>query len=360
MTGNRNSSDGKAPVRPSRIGGNMMRFKSRIHRTMTVLGALSAGMALVAACGVVEEGAGGDNNNNNELPVVRFGATQNPSSIGSVAEVIKAKKLDEECGIRMEMLSFSPDAADVALLSGQTDVGYFGYNSWAGSKEKLQKLAMLAPLQAEHGTLFVPEDSSVRKLEDLKGKKIAILPPVSGQYQDFAMLVGKMGLNLKRDFNPVTGPPPAIEAFLKRGEVDAAILFEPNATNLLAAGEYRPILKLNDQWQEVTGDPLYMLGVSANSAWLDGHEKEAKCAVSAVREATEMLANDTSVYQELKDELKAKNDEHLSDLADNLGAIYTSESADEAEGSIRRQLEVAKDLDLIPDVPDTIFTRLES
>lgn len=335
----------------------MLRFNTRLRRTMKALGVAIAGTALVAACGVVEEGAGGGDS---KLSVVRFGATQNPSSIGTVAEVIKAKKLDEQCGITMEVSRFSPDAAEVALLSGQMDVGYFGYNSWAGSKQKLQKLDMLAPLQAEHGTLFVPEDSSARTLEDLKGKKIALLPPVSAQHQDFAMLVGKMGLDLKKDFKAVTGPPPAIEAFLKRGEVDAAVLFEPNATNLMVGGGYRPIFKLNEKWQELTGNPLYMLGVSASSAWLDGHEAEARCAVSAVHKATEMLANDPSVYEDLRDKLKAKSDKHLSELAENLGAIYTFESAQEAEGSIRNQLEVAEELGLIPAVPDTIFTRLES
>lgn len=327
------------------------------RRMLKMLGVLGAGTALIAACGVVEEGAGGDDT---KLPTVRFGATQNPSSVGSVAGIIKAKNLDEQCGIKMDMLSFAPEAAELAVLSGQTDMGYFGYNSWASSKEKSRKLDMLAPLQAEHGTLFVPEDSPARSLADLKGKKIGLNPPVSAQYQDFAMLVAKMGMSLKNDFKPVTGPPPAIEAFLKRGEVDAAILFEPNATNLTVKGGYRPIANLNDQWRELTGDPLYMLGVTANTAWLDEHEAEARCAVSAVRKATEMLANDPSVYQELKDELKATSDEHLSDLAKNFGQIYTFESADEAEGSIRGQLKTAKELDLIPTVPDSVFTRLES
>lgn len=311
--------------------------------------------AMLSACGAVTTGS---STADSDLPVVRFGATQSPSSIGTVAAVIEQEKLDEACGINIEAQSFSPDAADIALLSGKTDVGYFGYNSWASSKEKLEKLAMLAPLQAEHGSLFVAEDSPATSLQDLRGKRIALLPPVSGQYQDFAMLVAKMGYDLEQDFETVTAPPPAIEAFLKRGEVDAAIVFEPNATNLTVEGGFRPILNLNDKWESITGDPLYMLGISANKSWLSGHRKEAECAVTAVRKATDMLATDASVYEGLREIVGAQSKDHLTQLRQNLGAIYTRQTSNEATPAIRSQLEQAQELRLIPSVPDPIFNSM--
>ena len=331
-----------------------MNFRTSNRRTLQAgIGLVAAG--LLSACGAVDGELTADDSG---LPVVKFGATQNPSSIGTVAAVIKQEKLDEECGVSIDPIEFSPEAADIALLSGQTNMGYFGYTSWAGSEEKLQKLAMLAPLQAEHGTLFVPEGSAAQSLADLKGEKIALLPPVSGQYQDFKLLVAKMGHSLENDFKPVTGPPPAIEAFLKRGEVAAAILFEPNATNLELAGGYRPLFKLTDQWQEITGDPLYMLGISANKQWISGHEKEAECVVSAVHKATELLATDPAIYEDLQGILGAEDQQHLTELTENLGEIYTYESADEAAPAIQKQLEEAEKLGLIPSVPDPVFTSI--
>lgn len=333
------------------------------RRATFVAGVGFAALGMLSGCGSEEpdEGAAGAaGNDGGPLPVVRFGATTSPSSIGTVAAVIRDRGLAEDCGIQMEFSEFSPDAADIALLSGQTNVGYFGYNSWAGSPDKLNRLTMLAPLQAEHGTLYVPESSTAKTLEDLKGKKIAVLPPVSGQYQDFKMLVAKMGMDLEKDFSPVTGPPPAIEAFLRRGEVDAAILFEPNATNLERSGGFRPIFSLNEQWQSITGDPLYMLGVSANTAWLeDGHEEEAACAAEAVREATTLLAEDPSVYEGLSDILGAEDDAHLKALTENLGSIYTPETAEEAEEAVLAQLEEAARLGVIPSAPENVFASLE-
>lgn len=333
-----------------------MRQQHRVsrRRTLAVALAVAATSVSLGACG----SSGGGDETVGGLPVVAFGATQNPSSIGTVAAVIEKEGFDKDCGISMKASAFSPDAADIALLSGKTDVGYFGYNSWASSEEKTKKLALLGPLQAEHGSLFVPKDSSAKSLADLKGKKIALLPPVSGQYQDFKMLVAKMGMDLTKDFKPVTGPPPAIEAFLKRGEVQAAILFEPEATKVELAGDYRILFHLNDKWKTITGAPLYMLGISANRAWLDDHQKEAKCAVSAIRAATKMLATDPSSYAVLKDILKVSDDEQLKKYGEDLGSIYTPETSEQAAPAIKAQLQEAKKLGLISEVPDPIFTPL--
>lgn len=344
---------------------------TKVSRRATFAATLALAMGAFTACGSEdpdttaapaegESTESTESTDSTDLPVVQFGATTNPSSIGTVAAVIEQENLDEACGIQLEFTQFSPDAADIALLSGQTNVGYFGYNSWAGSPDKLDRLRMIAPLQAEHGTLYVPEGSSAQTLEDLKGKKIALLPPVSGQYQDFRLLVAKMGMSLEEDFSPVTGPPPAIEAFLRRGEVDAAILFEPNATNLERSGGFRPIFSLNEQWESLTGNPLYMLGVSANADWLeDGHDAEAACAVEAVRGATRMLAEDPSVYEGLSDILGAEDAAHLEALTENLGSIYTPETAEEAEEAIKAQLDEAAELGVIPSAPDTVFTPVE-
>jgi ABC-type nitrate/sulfonate/bicarbonate transport system substrate-binding protein len=334
-----------------------MTSSTRTQRRLLRSGLVLAAALSLAACGGSGEGATGDGGSGS-LTEVTFGATQTPSSIGTVAALMKEHKFAEQCGVAVEFREFAPQEADIALLSGQTDIGYFGYNSWAGSEEKLQKLAMLAPLQAEHGTLFVPEDSPVQSLEDLRGKRIGMLASVSGQYQDFSMLAAEMGFALEEDFEVVTGPPPGVEAFLKRGEVDAAILFEPNSTRVMLEGGFRPLFSLTEQWESLTGQPLYMLGVSANQAWLEGNEEAAACVVSAVHQATDILANDPSAYEGLEEVLGATSPEYVERLADDLGKIYTPGSAEETEAAIRAQLEKAAQYGILPEVPEKIFTPL--
>ena len=332
------------------------------HRHLLRSGLVLVTALSLAACGSSGEGTtdteDGGSGGGESLTEVTFGATHTPSSIGTVAALMKEHKFAEKCGVAVEFREFGPEEADIALLSGQTNIGYFGYNSWAGSNEKLQKLAILAPLQAEHGTLFVPEDSPVQSLEDLRGKRIGMLASVSGQYQDFNLLAAEMGFDLEEDFEVVTGPPPGVEAFLKRGEVDAAILFEPNSTRLMLEGGFRPLFSLTEKWESLTGRPLYMLGISANQAWLEGNEKAAACVVSAVRQATDMLANDPSVYEGMEEVLGATSPQHLEQLAENLGKIYTPGSPEETEDGIRAQLEKAAEFGVLPEVPDEIFTPL--
>lgn len=321
----------------------------------TTAAVLSAGVLLggATACG---EALSGDQSGEGGMPVVTFGTTQDPSSIGTVVAVIENRALDEQCGIDIQPQYFSPDAVQIALLSGRTDTAFFGYNSWAKSEEAQTRLSLLAPLQTEHSSLIVPEDSPVQSLEDLRGQRIAMLPPVSAQHQHFAELTALAGMNLNEDFQPVTGPPPAIEAFLQRGEVDAALVFEPNATNLLRGGGYRAVFRLNEEYQRVTGAPLHMLAVTANSRWLEDHGQEAECVVTAVREATRLLAEDPATFESVRSNVEAENDQHLSQIAENLGRIYVTEDAQQAEPEIRAQLEEAHRFGVIPGVPDQIFT----
>ena len=56
------------------------------------------------------------------------------------------------------------------------------------------------------------------------------------------MLAARGGLDFERDFQPVTGPPPALVTFLQRKQVDALAIHEPIVTKLLAEGTFRVVM----------------------------------------------------------------------------------------------------------------------
>lgn len=334
----------------------------RRTRLLTTATAIAAAVALTAsACGGGAAQTQDDSQGQGEMPTVVFGATTTPSSIGTVAAVIQRHNLDTKNGVRFDIKHFSPANADIALLSGQTDVGYFSYVSWASSTEKQRKLDLLAPLQAEHSALLVQEDSPYHSLRDLIGKKIAILPPVSSQNNDFDLLLAKRGLSMKRDFHMVTGPPPALESFLKRGQVAASVLFEPNVTRVLATGNFRSLLTLNGNWKELTGNPLYMLAISANHEWAQAHPQAAAAAVQTVQDAITMLAQGGfQFYKGLADVLRLDTRKEIMIASKRMSAIYTPIPAAKAESEVRKQLEAAAQYGIIPEVPQQIFTPIKA
>jgi hypothetical protein len=84
----------------------------------------------------------------------------------------------------------------------QSDVAYWGYNGsgvFAG-KPKLDKLRFMASLYPEHIHVVLPKNSSVQKLEDLKGKKIGVGLPASGAQVGALLILNAVGLQKNKNF----------------------------------------------------------------------------------------------------------------------------------------------------------------
>jgi NitT/TauT family transport system substrate-binding protein len=76
--------------------------------------------------------------------------------------------------------------------------------------------------------------SGIRRIEDLRGKKVAATLNTSSQYFLREML-RKSGMLLETDIRFVNLEGPAMPAALKRGDVDAVAIWEPHAQNSLDA-----------------------------------------------------------------------------------------------------------------------------
>ena len=114
-----------------------------------------------------------------------------------------------------------------AIGKGKIDLGYAGVAPPIFAQSDGVPFVYIAndsPLPGSIG-IIVPQDSPIRTLADLKGKKIAATRKTSGHYLLIRGLT-QAGLQLK-DAELVDLPPPkAQEAFL-RGEVDAWAIWQP-------------------------------------------------------------------------------------------------------------------------------------
>jgi NitT/TauT family transport system substrate-binding protein len=82
--------------------------------------------------------------------------------------------------------------------------------------------------------IIARRSSGIRRIEDLRGKKVAATVNTSSQYFLREML-RKSGLSLDSDAHFVNLEGPAMPAALKRGDVDAVAIWEPHAQNSLEA-----------------------------------------------------------------------------------------------------------------------------
>jgi len=84
----------------------------------------------------------------------------------------------------------------------QSDVAFWGYNGTGvfEGKPKLDKLRFLASLYPEHIHVVLPKNSTVTKLEDLKGKRIGVGLPASGAQVGALLILNAVGLEKNKNF----------------------------------------------------------------------------------------------------------------------------------------------------------------
>ncbi len=200
--------------------------------TAVVLGAL-----LLASCGrrstpsgQATGGAGGKNRNR-----VRFVNIGTGGITGVYYQVGAAlmKLMNRECGARIKT-SFQSTGGSVyninAVLAGDLDFGLaqadrqyqavHGLAEWkkAGPQRRLRSVCSLYP---ECVTLVATEDSGIRRIEDLRGKRVNIGNPGSGQRYNAIQILEAAGIDWKRDLH-VEGVKAAESAkLLQDGRIDA-------------------------------------------------------------------------------------------------------------------------------------------
>lgn len=239
-------------------------MRQRDDRRARVVAGLVAAVALVAGgwSAAAQEG-------------VLFASTGG-SAVGFVTEMVTLHRLDERHGLKLEVKHFSPDKAEEALFFKQVDAGLFPPISAVRAQGRGAKIRIFAPLLWNHASLLVPPDSPARSVEELRGKRIGTLPRISGNYTTFSILLRMRGMDFERDFRPIFASLVGAIGLFERQDLDAMIQAEPFSSRLIAEGKVRELLKFNDLWQQLTGQPMLMVGLAAHEEWIQANLARAR------------------------------------------------------------------------------------
>ena len=196
-------------------------------------------------------------------------------------------------GLEIEYQGFAnPQALNQAFFLGKLDVNLAaGANVVASQAGAPPKFAYLHPTLLNSVSLLVKTASPVKSLADLRGKKIAWYGPLSGGGTGFMALCEKDQIgDCRTAFQMVQTTPGTESLLLERGEVEAAIAFEPIAGKLLSAGKYRRVLgPFWKEWEQRTGSKMEMAGLAAGVPWLVRNEDSAGRLVKVWRETVDYL-----------------------------------------------------------------------
>ncbi len=273
-----------------------------------------------------------------KLSTVASGAT------GFLTHVMTQRKINEKYNLELELVSADPAAAERAVLFKQVDAGLFPILSAARANSEGQAVTLFGPLLWNHNYGLTFADRPYTRLADLRGKKIATLDPISSTYQSTLVLAKEQGLDFEKDFKVVTSPPPAVIAFLLRGDVEGIIHFEPNIGNLLTTGKYKVFFEENAEWKRLTGQNMFFVGLAAFDTWLKANGDVARRLVQAVLKTAQTIRADATVFQQYADFLGLDSPAKVKAAQERMTSIYPTEwnrtTADNAESLVRRAIEL--------------------
>lgn len=177
-----------------------------------------------------------------------------------------------------------------AISSGAVDVGGVGNTPplFAIDENKHLKVISAYEAGATGDAIVVPRGSSVRKVADLKGKKVAVAKGSSANYHLLAQLK-RVGLSFK-DITPVNLQPSEALAAFKGGSVDAWAIWDPYTAQAQQQAGAREIANghglVNGMNFQVAGDDAlkdkatkaaitdYLDRLSRAYVWARTHKKE--------------------------------------------------------------------------------------
>jgi len=274
---------------------------------------------------------------------VTFGVAQKLSPEGFLTQLIKIYGIDKKNGLDITFEYNEPGLTMTKLLNRELDASILAPISAAKANLQGKKIRIFGPALWNVISLAVLKNSPYQTLEELKGKKLGILPQITGTYTNMALLAYEKDWRLESDFQLVIGGLEDQIKFLRDGDVDFAVIYEPRASKLLAVGEIREIVSMDELWKQLTGERFAFVQMAAYEDWLKTHKKEAKNLVKTYLEAVKLFKENPDLIDKHKDLLDLQTPEEIALYKKRAPGLFPTEwnqaSLDNIDSLIRKAVD---------------------
>ena len=274
--------------------------------------------------------------------------------------IIKRLELDKKHGLNMETKQFGdPDSINDAFVLKRLTFQP-GLDVLVGGNNKIKSgygLAIFPTFKATN-KLVVRADSPLRSVAELRGKRIAVMS-TGGEFLVLKWIMRtEHGIDLLKDVDPRSVPPPVALQLLTQGEVAAALVFEPAVSRALFGGKGRVLWDIQQEWQKRKGQPLWFSAIHVDDSFARTYPDTVKRYLRAYSEAVDYInKNPAATYQSYKDSFKITDEADFQLLLKNLSDILTTKWDDKVIGSIKEYMRIAVEEKLMPRVADELFSK---
>jgi NitT/TauT family transport system substrate-binding protein len=243
-------------------------------------------------------------------PKIRIGVLK----FGTVSwelDTLKHHEFDAANGFDLEILYFAgEDATNVAMLAGELDVIVSDW-LWVSRQRSEGGDLTLAPYSTAVGAIMVRQESPIRAIADLNGKKIGVAGgPLDKSWLLIQALAGKdHEIDLAAENEIVFGAPPLLAEKAMQGELDAVLNFWHFCARLEANG-FRRLIGADEAARALgASGAVSALGYVFHEKWADENPDAAKGFVKAAAAAKDVLARSDAEWLRLAPLVRAEGAE---------------------------------------------------
>lgn len=279
---------------------------------------------------------------------------------------IKQSEFDRKNGFELDVQDYADNGATrVAFEGGEADTMVADW-IWVAYQRAAGKDYVFIPYSLAVGGLVVKDDSGIKALPDLAGRKIGI----AGGPLDKSWLIlqayakQQYGMDLAGETEQVFGAPPLIFKSALSGETAGAVNFWHFLAKMKAKGMHE-LVSVSDAAAALKLDPdTPLLGYVLKGDYVAAHPEIAKGLYAASRAAKDLLRSDDAVWNGLRDKMNAGDDAEFMALRDGYRAgIPSGKPIDEAAADrfLRLMAELGGEelVGKATSLPDGLFLHLD-
>lgn len=266
---------------------------------------LVAGLALLlSACGTPastppgQSAAGGGSGGAGEKVTIGVGGqtllTYLPTTLADQLGFYEKQGLD----VDLQDLQGGSKAL-TAMIGGSTDVtsGYYEHTIQMQAKKQSIEAFVNENLSSGLALVVAPKNAdSIKSLNDLKGKNVGVTAPGSSTDMFVKYLLTKNGMKGTDASVSAVGAGSSAVAAVENGQVDAAVMLEPDISVLAKRIGHDPQIiadvRTPEGLKEVFGAAAWpSSSLYAKTDWLEKNPETAKKLAAAIKETLEWISN---------------------------------------------------------------------
>lgn len=225
----------------------------------------------------------------------------NPGAQDLVIKTVKAQGIDKKYNLNLDVKSFlNPPATAQAITQHAVDFGFGGLTTMVQARAGHADVMMIGALSTPGSGVFVPKDSPVQNLGDLKGKRVGSFTALNGAVtsllQVYAQKKYHFDLLHQVDGTIHVAPEATLAGLMDQGQLDAIYLSVDGTALSQYQGKYRQIVDLTTDFSNEMGYDALYLGPVTTEKYAGQNCPAVRAYVSSIHDAIKYIQTTSSVW----------------------------------------------------------------